>query len=278
MPKKVVVKMRNLKKILGNEMLQLAIVLSLMRVDPDALLFPGGGSTNNSSFDSYDFNGGVQDDVWTQSTYGDGGFGRFGGLGGGDFSPRLHPKSMDAVIERFHEEILEDLNSLGRYQSIRAFRGEPVEISAYIVNTGSSRPTSSSSSSAIPNNYADSDSGISDTDVIASGSDAGDEEDSDNDRHKEDEEEEEEEEEDDHEIVSPEPMLGDILESELELDVGDPMDVFGAPSASSSSDLDLNLVPDVLEDQLFHIDDQGRDSPMFKNYSILRFLMRFLTG
>ena len=34
------------------------------------------------------------------------------------------------------EEILADLNSLGRYQRIRHFRGEPVEISAYIVNTG----------------------------------------------------------------------------------------------------------------------------------------------
>lgn len=54
MSKKIVVKMRNIKKILGNEMLQLAIMLSLMRADPEFLLFPGGGSGNNALMDNYD--------------------------------------------------------------------------------------------------------------------------------------------------------------------------------------------------------------------------------
>ena len=47
------------------------------------------------------------------------------------------------------EEILADLNSLGRYQRIRpGFRGEPVEISAYIVNTGADDDPPCSSSGA----------------------------------------------------------------------------------------------------------------------------------
>ena len=30
-------------------------------------------------------------------------------------SPRIHPKSMDTLLEQHQAEILEDLNSLGRY-------------------------------------------------------------------------------------------------------------------------------------------------------------------
>ena len=53
MSKKIIVKMRNIKKILGNEMLQLAIMLSLMRADPEYFLFRGGGG-NNALMDGYD--------------------------------------------------------------------------------------------------------------------------------------------------------------------------------------------------------------------------------
>ena len=53
--KKIVVKMRNVKKILGNEMLHLAIMLSLMRADPEFFLFRGGGGGGN--MDSYDYAG-----------------------------------------------------------------------------------------------------------------------------------------------------------------------------------------------------------------------------
>ena len=41
----------------------------------------------------------MNEDVLIQNSYGDMGRG-FGGVGG-DFSPRLHPKSMDAVLERY---------------------------------------------------------------------------------------------------------------------------------------------------------------------------------
>lgn len=33
-------------------------------------------------------------------------------------SPRIHPKSMDSLLERHQAEILEDLNSLGRYSRL----------------------------------------------------------------------------------------------------------------------------------------------------------------
>ena len=54
MSKKIIVKMRNIKKILGNEMLQLAIMLSLMRVDPEFMLFPGGSGNNMDNYDASD--------------------------------------------------------------------------------------------------------------------------------------------------------------------------------------------------------------------------------
>ena len=54
MSKKIIVKMRNIKKILGNEMLHLAIMLSLMRADPEFLLFPGGRGGGMDNYDAGD--------------------------------------------------------------------------------------------------------------------------------------------------------------------------------------------------------------------------------
>ena len=36
----------------------------------------------------------------------------------GDLSPRIHPKSMDSLLDIHQAEILEDLNSLGRYSRL----------------------------------------------------------------------------------------------------------------------------------------------------------------
>ena len=36
-------------------------------------------------------------------------------------SPRIHPKSMDTLLEQHQAEILEDLNSLGRYSRLDIF-------------------------------------------------------------------------------------------------------------------------------------------------------------
>ena len=102
--------------------------------------------------------------------------------------------------------------------------------------------------------YADSDSGISDTDVVASGSDAGDE-DSDNDR-KEDEEAaespepmEEEEEQEAFEVVLAE-------EEPAEIPNGGAGNSVAADNVDMGDELLLAADPTVVEDQLFHIDDQ----------------------
>ena len=50
-------------------------------------IFPSGGDR-------------VNEDMLIQNSFGDMG-GGLGGFGGGDLSPRLHPKSMDAVLERY---------------------------------------------------------------------------------------------------------------------------------------------------------------------------------
>ena len=121
--------MRHLKKLVGNELLHLALVLSLLRVDPDVLLFPHFGlNTDYLSGSSGDNHG----DVWTENVYNSLGGGLDGSL---DPTPRLHPKAMESVLDRFQDEILEDLNRLGSYNRIRSFEGRPVEISAYILNT-----------------------------------------------------------------------------------------------------------------------------------------------
>ena len=47
------------------------------------------------------------------------------GIGDG-MSPRIHPKSMDTLLEQHQAEILEDLNSLGRYSRSVSHRGTRV--------------------------------------------------------------------------------------------------------------------------------------------------------
>ena len=42
------------------------------------------------------------------------------------------------MLERFQDEILSDLNALGAYNRIRPFNGDPIEISAYVMESGSS--------------------------------------------------------------------------------------------------------------------------------------------
>ena len=131
--KRIVVKMRHLKKLIGNELLQLALMLSLLRVDPG--LWPSSPSHNNNSA----FSSGTDDDVWTET--------RFGEM---DSAPdfRLNPKSMDSVLERFQNDILDELNSLGRFSRVTSFRGAPVHIEAYIVNTDGSGPSGGGGSSS----------------------------------------------------------------------------------------------------------------------------------
>merc|ERR1719195_2002904 len=74
-------------------------------------------------------------------------------------SHRLHPKSMDSLLELHQAEILEDLNSLGRYSRLSQYGGHPVHISAYIVDTNNA----DTPGQCEDQDGNESDSGISDT-------------------------------------------------------------------------------------------------------------------
>lgn len=142
----IYIKMRSMKKMVGDDLLKLALMLSLLKVDPQSYL---GWSSYNLSGDP----GGSVELGMTQAMPHD----SWLHDGGTDSSPRLHPKSMDSLLERHQQDILEDLNSLGRYSRISAYAGVPVHISAYIVDT-------EHGSSCCGNDWGEeSDSGISDT-------------------------------------------------------------------------------------------------------------------
>jgi len=116
--------MRSMKKLFGDDLLQLALLLSLMKVDPENYLGysphlpldPGGDITAGQTWAQTQA---MFHDTWTHDVR----------------SPRIHPKSMDSLLERHQAEILEDLNSLGRYSRLSQYGGIPVHISAYIVDT-----------------------------------------------------------------------------------------------------------------------------------------------
>ena len=75
----------------------------LVQVDPDNYL---GYSPHSSLDPGADITSGpaMLQDMWRHD----------------DLSPRIHPKSMDTLLDLHQAEILEDLNSLGRYsRSVR---------------------------------------------------------------------------------------------------------------------------------------------------------------
>ena len=193
-------------------------------------------------------------DVWTQTRYPD----LLSGLS--DMSPTLHHKSMDAMVERFHTEIMDDLNNLGRYDLDRY----PVEIAAYVLNTNLN-PTRASNNSMpvlVNDGAGDSDSGISDTELNPSNFGSEISEDGDSDR-------EEISTPDDDFIIEPLLSLDQDEDNLLEL-VGNPHEVLGqgindaasamasTSSASSTSGSSSDFLPDRedLENELVHIDDQ----------------------
>ena len=77
-----------------------------MQVDPQAYL---GWSSPQSSGDP----GGSSDsgETWTQTML----HNPWIQDNGITSAPSIHPKSLDSILERHQQEILEDLNSLGRY-------------------------------------------------------------------------------------------------------------------------------------------------------------------
>jgi len=214
----------------GNDLLQLALLISLLQVDPEAYL----GFNPYSSAEPGDD---VYGQTWAQTQSQDPWLGLRG-------NPRIHPKSMASVLERFQEDILDDLNNLGWYSRISAYDGMPVHISAYVLDTDHGPQCQDR------NEDCDSDSGISDTDAQENH-----DQESDSEKEKEKKEEAEDE---------------TSLDSELKL-VSDPVDVFGLDSvmgmtpppdenlqdlADSARHLEFTAGTDALEAELFHIDDQ----------------------
>lgn len=262
--RKVVIKMRNLKKrFANNEMLYLAIILSLLRTDPDSLM-SGLGSSNNQSGggnDLYDSADQPFGDMWIQTQSHQDSFGF--GLGGNDLSPRLHPKNYESMLERFHSEILDDLNNLGRYDRIRPCFGQPVEINAYVLNADQEQPDPNDGNNPDPRSSSphhgesDHDSGISDTEAqMSSPSDSEDLEEIVYNPSIEAINAEDGDEMSDRDISRVSPMIMD-QDDTLELDLGfaaNPFDVLGAPDANLSED----FIPDEEDvvNQLIHIDDQ----------------------
>lgn len=90
----------------SDELLHLALILSLIRVDPESYLGLGFGNSN-SIRDS--FRNITTGDTWAHIPSSD-----FRGRLAIDV-PYLHPKSVEASLAQYQEELIEDLNDLGRY-------------------------------------------------------------------------------------------------------------------------------------------------------------------
>lgn len=219
--------MRSMKKLFGDDLLQLALLLSLMKVDPEnylgfsphSPLDPGGDMTAGQTWAQTQA---MFHDSWMHDTR----------------SPRIHPKSMDSLLERHQAEILEDLNSLGRYSRLSQYGGIPVHISAYIVDTDHG-------SCQDQNDGADSDSGISDTNH-----------DSDQETTDQEDVEKEKNPDDDDMDMECETILEDFV---------NPVDVLGLqsivgltppPEDQNQDVLGLGTGQDALEAELVHIDEQ----------------------
>lgn len=104
--------MMGLKKVYRDELLQIAIIVSLLRVDPNSYLGhltqPIGIGINDlhneSSWSSFD-------PLINRRFY-------------------IHPKCVDSVYLNYERDIFEDLNALGRYNRINA----QSDITAYLLN------------------------------------------------------------------------------------------------------------------------------------------------
>jgi len=229
--KKIVIKMRNMKKMVGDDLLKLALMLSLLKVDPQAYL---GWSSPQSSGDP----GGSSDsgETWTQTML----HNPWIQDNGITSAPSIHPKSLDSILERHQQEILEDLNSLGRYSRLSAYAGVPVHISAFIVDTDQGP------SCCQPDHQdwgEESDSGISDT----AHSDSDDE----------NIEKEKNPEESEEEVAMDLECETILFDSASPLSQVQGLDtVMGLTPPPESSLLDLGAGQDALEAELVHIDEQ----------------------
>ncbi|XP_069679090.1 segmentation protein cap'n'collar isoform X2 [Periplaneta americana] len=116
-----------LKKIYRDELLQLAILLSLLRVDPDSYL---GYDIPAVGVGIHDLTSGTS---WAHAQ---------------PIIPRrvfVHPKNLDSILLNYEREVFEDLNALGRYNRIHTHNSD---VTAYLLNIDGVTPSSSLESSA----------------------------------------------------------------------------------------------------------------------------------
>ncbi|OXU24261.1 hypothetical protein TSAR_008861 [Trichomalopsis sarcophagae] len=106
--------MLNLKKIYSDELLQLALLLSLLRVDPDSYL---GLDMQTIGVGSLDLNNGSGWHTDSHTIVHRPAF--------------VHPKNLDSMLLNYERDLIEDLNSLGRYNRINT---APNDIHAYLLN------------------------------------------------------------------------------------------------------------------------------------------------
>lgn len=113
----------------SDELLHLALILSLIRVDPESYLGLGLGRSNLIRGNFHNITMG---DTWAHAPSD---FHR-GFMSNLPDIPYLHPKSMEASLAQYQEELIEDLNDLGRYTSVLPLRGSRT-ITAYLLDDSS---------------------------------------------------------------------------------------------------------------------------------------------
>lgn len=109
----------------SDELLHLALLLSLIRVDPESYLGLGLGRSNNIH-DS--FRNITMGDTWAHIPF------QRSALD----VPYLHPKSVEASLAQYQEELIEDLNDLGRYTSILPHLEHPRMVGYLLDESGGS--------------------------------------------------------------------------------------------------------------------------------------------
>ena len=106
--------MLNLKKFYSDELLQLALLLSLLRVDPESYLGLDIQTIGVNSLDLYNGSGWHTDShtIIHRPAF-------------------VHPKNLDSMLLNYERDLFEDLNALGRYNRINI---ENNDIHAYLLN------------------------------------------------------------------------------------------------------------------------------------------------
>lgn len=119
-----------LKKVYTDELLQIALILSLLKVHPDSYFeidpYINLDISNGTSWRAYSPNA-------LRSNF-------------------VHPKSLDSILLNYEREVFADLNALGRYNRINAIHNR--NITAYLLNVdrGNANSTEQPAHPEIQNN------------------------------------------------------------------------------------------------------------------------------